>query len=122
MLHESVVRAAARRLKYELGLGGIELDIALPNFRYRAEKDGIVENEICPVLIGVTDREPVPNPTEVANVRWISWSEFLNSLDDPGTDISPWAKQEVQLLTESEAFRNWFAREVRASGASASIC
>jgi isopentenyl-diphosphate delta-isomerase len=122
MLHESVVRAAARRLKYELGLGGIELGIALPNFRYRAEKDGIVENEICPVLIGVTDTEPVPNPTEVANVKWIGWSEFLTSLDDPGTDISPWAKQEVHLLTESETFRKWFAHEVRASSASASVC
>jgi isopentenyldiphosphate isomerase len=54
-------------------------------------------------------------------VRWIDWHEFLNSLDQPGTDISPWAKQEVQLLTQSDIFKDWFAREVRASGASASV-
>jgi isopentenyl-diphosphate delta-isomerase len=121
MLHEETARAAARRLSYELGLRNIQLTTALPEFRYRAEKDGIVENEICPVLIGVTDAEPVPNPSEVASVRWIDWHEFLNSLDQPGTDISPWAKQEVQLLTQSDVFKNWFAREVRASGASASM-
>jgi isopentenyl-diphosphate delta-isomerase type 1 len=121
MLHEETARAAARRLSYELGLRNIQLTTALPEFRYRAEKDGIVENEICPVLIGVTDAEPVPNPSEVASVRWIDWHEFLDSLDHPGTDISPWAKQEVQLLTQSDVFKNWFAREVRASGASASM-
>jgi len=121
MLHEQTARAATRRLGYELGLRNIELTIALPEFRYRAEKDGVVENEICPVLIGATDAEPVLNPSEVASVRWIDWHEFLNSLDQPGTDISPWAKQEVQLLTQSDIFKDWFAREVRASGASASV-
>jgi isopentenyl-diphosphate delta-isomerase len=121
MLHEATSRAAERRLKFELGLSGIELVTALPDFRYRAEKDGVVENEICPVLIGVTDADPVPNPAEVAEVRWIDWNEFVRSLDDVETDISPWAKQEVQLLTESVAFRNWFAREARASNASAAV-
>lgn len=121
MLHEEAARAAERRLKFELGLSGIELVMALPDFRYRAEKDGIVENEICPVLIGVTGREPIPNPSEVASVRWIDWNEFLVSLNEPGTDISPWAKQEVRLLTESETFRNWFARQVHASSEPAAV-
>jgi isopentenyl-diphosphate delta-isomerase type 1 len=122
MLHEATAQAARRRLKFELGLSGIDLVTALPNFRYRAEKDGIVENEICPVLVGVTDAEPVPNPSEVANVRWTDWNVFLKSLDQRETDISPWAKQEVRLLVESDVFRNWFAREVRASVPSASVC
>jgi len=121
MLHEATARAAERRLKYELGLSGIELLNALPDFRYRAEKDGVVENEICPVLIGVTDAEPLPNPSEVANVRWIDWNEFLKSLGEPDTDISPWARQEVRLLTESDIFRKWLAREMRASSESATV-
>ncbi|MEO8042137.1 MAG: isopentenyl-diphosphate Delta-isomerase [Acidobacteriota bacterium] len=121
MLHEATARAAERRLKFELGMSGIELVTALPDFRYCAEKDGVVENEICPVLIGVTDAQPFPNPSEVANVRWIDWNKFLNSLGEPETDISPWAKQEVRLLTESEVFSNWFAREIRSSDASAAV-
>ena len=121
MLHEATARAAERRLKFELGMSGIELVTALPDFRYRAEKDGVVENEICPVLIGVTDAQPLPNPSEVANVKWMDWNKFLNSLGEPETDISPWAKQEVRLLTESEVFRNWCAREIRSSGVSNAV-
>jgi isopentenyl-diphosphate delta-isomerase type 1 len=105
MLHESVERAAKRRLKYELGLSGIDLQTALPNFHYRAEKDGVVENEICPVLFGFTDAEPKRNPEEVESIRWIGWEEFLRTLDDPETDISPWAVEEVRELVESETFQ-----------------
>lgn len=112
MLHESVERAAKRRLKYELGLSGIDLQIALPNFRYRAEKEGIVENEICPVLFGFTDAKPKRNPEEVESIRWIDWKEFLRMLDDPEMNISPWAVQEVRELVESEVFRNAFARRI----------
>ncbi|MGQ0541008.1 MAG: isopentenyl-diphosphate Delta-isomerase [Blastocatellia bacterium] len=109
MLHEMVEKAAARRLRYELGLSGIELKMALPNFSYRAERDGIVENEICPVLIGFTDREPHINPNEVEAIRWVDWHEFVRSLDDPNTEISPWAIQEVKLLADSLVFRDEFA-------------
>lgn len=113
MLHESTENAAARRLKYELGINGVKLTVALPDFRYRAEKDRVVENEICPVLIGLCDDTVDPNPSEVAEVRWIEWSEFLASVDKPDSEFSPWAIEEVHLLERSEVFRNWFAREIR---------
>lgn len=96
--------AAARRLKYELGLSGIELIMALPDFRYRAELDGIVENEICPVMIGLTDSSPEPNPVEVNAVKWVPWNEILDSVADPRSELSPWAIEEVRLLAKSEAF------------------
>jgi isopentenyl-diphosphate Delta-isomerase len=122
MMHEAPRDAAARRLKFELGLIGVELKIALPDFRYRAEKDGVVENEICPVLVGFTDGLPVPNPSEVASVRWVNWDEFLESVAAPENEISPWAVEEVQLLASSEAFTNWFTSRVPASGANGSVC
>ena len=105
MLHESTVTAAKRRMRYELGLSGIKLDLALPDFRYRAVKEGVVENEICPVFVGVTDRQPRPNPAEVESVKWVDWEEFVGSIDDPETDISPWAVEEVRELLESDVFR-----------------
>ena len=77
MLNERTEQAAARRLAYELGLRNVELHMALPDFRYRAEKDGIVENEICPVLIGFTDQKPVVNSREVAEVEWVDWSTSI---------------------------------------------
>lgn len=104
-LHESYERAAKRRLKQELELSGVELMLMLPDFRYRAEKDGIVENEICPVFVGFTDNMPVPNPDEVEAVEWVSWSGFVASLDDPETQISPWAVLEAKELSNLKEFR-----------------
>jgi isopentenyl-diphosphate delta-isomerase type 1 len=104
MLHERTEAAARRRLKYELGLTGIELTNALPGFRYRAEKDSIVENEICPVFVGFTDKQPSRNPEEVESTKWVDWNEFVASLDDPATDISPWAIEEVRELLASDVF------------------
>ncbi len=109
MLHENVKAAAKRRLWEELGLTRIELKVILPDYRYRAEKDGIVENEICPVLIGFTDRAPVLNPEEVAEYRWEKWEDFLSSANDPGSQLSPWAIEEANLLEQDEEFKKVFS-------------
>lgn len=105
MLHEKTVDAAKRRLRFELGISGVDLKLILPEFRYRAEKDGVVENEICPVFVGVTDKLPRPNPDEVAAVKWVDWREFCADAASPDTDISPWAVEEVELLAASADFQ-----------------
>ena len=101
---ESHLDAAHRRLDQELGLTRIELMNALPNFRYRAELDGIVENEICPVFIGQCSIDPTPNPKEVAATEWIPWKTFADSckgLTQTRFDsFSPWSHLEGQLLLE----------------------
>jgi len=112
MLHESVERAAARRLIHELGISGTKLLMALPDFRYRAEKDGVVENEICPVLVGFTDSEPLPNPTEVGDHKWVNWNAFVAEIKSGGSGYSPWAAEEVERLAESEIFNRYFRENV----------
>ncbi|PYT01911.1 MAG: isopentenyl-diphosphate delta-isomerase [Acidobacteria bacterium] len=114
MLHETTEHAAARRLKKELGLIANDLTVILPNFRYRAEKDKVVENEICPVLVATCDSDPIPDASEVADFRWIDWREFVSSLDDPANEKSPWAVEESRLLTDSSLFRKWFAERIPA--------
>jgi isopentenyl-diphosphate delta-isomerase type 1 len=104
MLHESFEDAAARRVRYELGMRTPKLEMILPEFRYRAEKDGVVENEICPVFVGFTDREPNANPLEVNATRWQSWDEFVSEVKQPEKGYSPWAIEEVELLTRDERF------------------
>ena len=113
-LNEPSERAAARRLEYELGLTGIDLSCILPDFRYRAEKDGIVENEICPVFIGFTENDPRPNPAEVEATRWVDWQEFVTSVQDPATAISPWAVEEVRELIKNQIFKDEY--DARTSG------
>lgn len=116
MLNERTEQAAARRLAYELGLRNVELHMALPDFRYRAEKDGIVENEICPVLIGFTDQKPVVNSREVAEVEWVDWSEFLEAIGRPDHEISPWAAEEGRLLANHPLLRRKLGfRELKAA-------
>jgi isopentenyl-diphosphate Delta-isomerase len=110
MLHEKVEAAANRRLKYELGITGVKLEIVLPDFRYRAEKDGVVENEICPVLIGRFDGTPRPNPDEVNDIRWVDWNDFVIEVADPANGYSPWAREEVELLAKNPLFAPLYSR------------
>lgn len=116
MLNERTEQAAARRMAFELGLRGVELHMALPDFRYRAEKDGVVENEICPVLIAFSDQEPVLNPAEVAETKWVEWSLFLESIRRFDCELSPWAIEEGLLLSESPLLRSRLRqRELKAA-------
>jgi len=106
---ESAEEAARRRLEHELGLTGVPLVMALPDYRYRAERDGIVENEFCPVLVGVTDSQPVPNSAEVGATRWVPWKEFVASLRSGGADYSPWCIEEALLLADDPRLPEWLS-------------
>lgn len=97
---ESVADAAQRRLAQELGLKEVHLQLALPDFRYRAEYLGIVENEICPVFIGQCESCPEFDPVEVAAVDWIDWQAFAQA-DPAFADYSPWSKWEAKQLSKS---------------------
>lgn len=102
---ESVESAARRRIREELGVDVHRLWNVLPEYRYRAESKGIVENEICPVLVGIAANDPQPDPAEVADVRWISWDELLSSVG-PNSELTPWCVEEVRLLEASSVFHD----------------
>jgi isopentenyl-diphosphate delta-isomerase len=102
MLEESPIAAARRRLVFELGIQTAEVTMILPNYRYRFEKDGIVENEFCPVMIGYSDQQPLPNPDEVQAVRWIPWVDWITETKKNPASYSPWCVEETQLLVESK--------------------
>ncbi len=98
-LWERPISAARRRLKFELGLENVKIEMALPDYRYRAEKDRIVENEICPVMVGFSDQTPRPNSEEVAALRWISWHEWVKEVKKNPDNYSPWCVEETKLLS-----------------------
>ncbi len=112
MLHETVEDAAKRRLSFELGMSGIELKVVLPKFRYKAEKGGVVENELCPVLVGFTETQPKPNPSEVNAVRYVNWTDFRTEVKIPENEYSPWAIDEVDQLAENKLFLSLFEKNV----------
>lgn len=95
---EPVAVAVRRRAYDELGMGLDEVRLVLPGFSYRAEMNGIVENELCPVLVAFTDTEPQPVPEEVAETRWVPWSELRDGVIDGSLDVSHWCREQVPLL------------------------
>ncbi len=98
---EAYIEAARRRLAEELGITDVELKPGIPSFRYRAELDGVVENEICPVFLGYSSQEPIPNSQEVAEVSWIDWEEFIARIKADPSSISPWCYEEALELAGS---------------------
>ncbi|MFG1929474.1 isopentenyl-diphosphate Delta-isomerase [Mycobacterium sp. NPDC048908] len=98
---ESPAEAVHRRGRQELGLSLYSVECALPDFRYRAvAADGTVENEICPVFCARADGPVRPVPDEVIEHRWVSWNDLRSAAELPWT-ISPWAVQQIPLLTPS---------------------
>ena len=101
-LKESPIDAAKRRLSFELGINNAEIYMALADYRYKVEKDGIVENEICPVMIGFTNESPKINPNEVEAIRWISWKKWLLEVKNNPGNYSPWCVEETKLLVKNK--------------------
>jgi isopentenyl-diphosphate delta-isomerase len=102
---ESNVDAARRRLKDELGLVPSMLEEVAP-YRYCFTKDGVMENEICPILVGIVDQEPVLNPDEVQAVRWMDWTAFLKATELSPEDYSEWCVEQAQILDRTQRFRD----------------
>lgn len=96
---EDLQSAAARRARDELGLAASDLRVVLPDFSYRAsDTRGVVENELCPVLLGSIDHDPQPNQAEVCAWSWTSWEGLCRLAAQTPWAISPWAAQQVPRL------------------------
>ncbi|CAN5222755.1 isopentenyl-diphosphate Delta-isomerase [soil metagenome] len=99
---EASVDAVRRRALRELGLTLGDIEVVLPDFRYRAvDAAGIVENEICPVFTATVDADPAPADDEVAEWAWASPSQLRAAVEATPFAYSPWL---VLQLGEWAAF------------------
>ncbi len=97
---EDLADAVRRRVRQELGTDVTDLRLVLPAFRYRAEQDGIVENEMCPVFVGSTQGPVDPDPSEVDSVSWEPWADFRSGVLDGTRPVSVWCRAQVAELPE----------------------
>jgi isopentenyl-diphosphate Delta-isomerase len=105
---ESVEDAIARRLAFELGLRPESLTLALPDFRYSARMNGVVENEVCPVYLCRVVAQPSPVPDEVSAFRWTAWSDYV--AEAVRGAVSPWSRLQVAELERGHHVQSFLRR------------
>jgi isopentenyl-diphosphate delta-isomerase len=90
---EPVPVAAARRLVEEVGAGGVALT-EVGRYSYYAEDpaSGRVEYEYDHVLLGdvPAGADLLPDPDEVADLRWVTVAELQQALADDPRSYAPW--------------------------------
>ena len=103
-LDETNVEAARRRLRYELGVNTDRIEEVAP-YRYQYSRAGIMENEICPILVGFSEDTPRPNADEVEAIAWVGWDEFLKDVAASPGKYSDWCIEEAGILKDHPRFR-----------------
>ena len=88
---ENIEDAVRRRGVRELALPIGDLDLVLPDFRYRAvDAGGVVENEVCPVYRTVARDDPMPRPDEVDDWAWVVPADLVRAVTATPFAFSPW--------------------------------
>lgn len=94
---EDVEAAIRRRGLRELALPIGDLEVVLPDFRYRAvDSSGIVENEICPVYRTVARDDPMPRPDEVDDWAWVIPGDLRRATQLTPFAFSTWLVLQLQ--------------------------
>ncbi|MDO6586428.1 isopentenyl-diphosphate Delta-isomerase [Salipiger sp. 1_MG-2023] len=85
---------AARRLDEELGLRGLALT-PRGQVEYRADVGaGMIEHELVDIFTASAPegQEPVPNPAEVMETRWMSLAALRDSIAEMPEQFTPWLR------------------------------
>jgi len=89
---EDLVCACRRRLKQEIGITAKLKEIFA--FRYRIKfKNGLTENELDHVFVGIKDQNPKLNPKEVSDFRWIPEQDLKKWVDESPDEFTYWFKK-----------------------------
>lgn len=100
---ESFESAIARRAEDELGMRVTDIEVVLPDFRYRAvDASGVVENEVCPVYRARAVGEPKPHPDEVCEWSWVSPADLRMIASHTPWMISPWSGWQLAQWPDGE--------------------
>jgi isopentenyl-diphosphate Delta-isomerase len=100
---EATADAARRRLEEEMGL-------TLPlqrvfSFTYRSRfEDGLWEHELDHVFIGYTDRDPVPDRSEVGAWRWVRVEEVAAEMAAHPERFTVWFREPFQEIVARRAW------------------
>ena len=105
-INETYEQAVVRHAKFELGIDLQEIHF-VAKYRYKFALDDIVENEICPIYLVISDDAVVINQNEVEEVKLLSWQDFLLYTEQYHEQFTPWCTEEALLLEDSEIFKKF---------------
>jgi isopentenyl-diphosphate delta-isomerase len=103
---EDVRVAAARRLVEEIGVGGVALsEVGVYSYYAEDPATGRVEYEYDHVLLGdmPAGRAILPDPDEVAGVRWVPLGELRAALVEDPRSYAPWLSGVTERLAAALA-------------------
>ena len=93
---EALLITAERRLQEEMGIQTPLRTVG--RFHYQAQvSEGLVENEMDYILTGYYQGEPLINPKEVANYRWITVKALEADLQERPEHYTPWLAQALKI-------------------------
>lgn len=101
---ETIVDAASRRLREELGISAACR--FLYSFEYHARFGSVgAEHELCHVLVARSDAVAIPNRDEVSEIQWWTRAEISARLAESQAQFTPWFCLEWQhLLAQHPTF------------------
>lgn len=89
--NETNIQAGKRRMKEEMGMD-VELKEAF-SFIYKAPFDnGLTEHEYDHVMIGYSNEDPVINPDEVADWKWVAAQSLRVDIKKNPENYTEWFK------------------------------
>lgn len=101
-LGETLREAVGRHLRRELGCRLGRVAVAISDFAYRAEMpNGLVEHELCPVVVAEIEGPIQLDPTEVADTEWVEWAALRQRARDRPDSLSPWVVAQLGRLPPS---------------------
>ena len=121
---ESDVAAIHRRVREELGVEVMDVEVILPDFAYTAtDPHGLVENEHCPVYRAcIVDTVVLrPDPGEVMDYQWLAWPDLIATVERAPGLLSPWAVSQVRTLASSPDVAQLPRRPRRLQSADAAV-
>lgn len=89
---ESLKDAAHRRLKEEMGMDSENCELKeVFSFRYCVDfANGLTENELDHVFVGISNKIPIPNRKEVSEFKWVNLDELKADILANPTHYTPW--------------------------------
>ncbi len=99
---ETTEEALHRHARHELGLRVTGVELALPDFRYRAvDASGVVEHEICPVYVARAAGGVEPHPEEVVELAWARPADVVAAVTATPWAFSPWLVAQLQAFADA---------------------